>query len=92
MHELLWKLVYGDVTQETDAVGNSQIEGSFDQNDECLKNLKPLAKVHDADGRPLQGWFRFCDVFTVMPLIILCKTIDITDEVKTFLKFTLLTL
>ena len=62
-------------------VENSQVEGNFSENDECLKNLKPMEKVLDEYGKPLQGWFRFCDVFSVMPLVIICKTVDITDEV-----------
>ena len=62
-------------------VENNQVEGNFSENDECLKNLKPMEKVLDEYAQPLQGWFRFCDVFSVMPLMVICKTVDITDEV-----------
>lgn len=83
LHELIWKLVYGNGTNQkmSSTVENSQVEGNFSENDECLKNLKPMEKVLDEYGKPLQGWFRFCDVFSVMPLVIICKTVDITDEV-----------
>ena len=83
LHELIWKLVYGNGTNQkmSSTVENSQVEGNFSENDECLKNLKPMEKVLDEYGKPLQGWFRFCDVFSVMPLVIICKAVDITDEV-----------
>ena len=88
MHELLWILLYGDITQqETSATADdsqmtTELEESVYKNDEWVKHLKPVANVCDEDGHPRPGWFRFADVLMVMPLSVLCQTIDMTERVK----------
>ena len=88
MHELLWMLLYGDISQQKtsraadDSQMNTELKESFDQNNEWMKHLKPLEKVCDENGQPRSGWFRFSDVLMVMPLSILCQTIDMTERVK----------
>lgn len=89
IHELLWMLVYGDDSQQeisdedNDSQANSDLEESLDRSDNWMKCLKPLAKVCNDDGTPLRGWFRFSDVLSVLPVSILCRTIDIAGEVST---------
>lgn len=88
MHEFLWMLLYGNVTQQetSNAIGDSQtnrdLEQGLDDNDDWMEHLKPVASICNEDGQPLRGWFRFCDVLLVMPLTVLCKTIDIGEKVK----------
>lgn len=82
-------LVYGDDSQQeisdedNDSQANSDLEESLDRSDNWMKCLKPLAKVCSDDGTPLRGWFRFSDVLSVLPVSILCRTIDIAGEVST---------
>ena len=82
-------LVYGDDSQQeisdedNDSQANSDLEESLDRSDNWMKCLKPLAKVCNDDGTPLRGWFRFSDVLSVLPVSILCRTIDIAGEVST---------
>ena len=99
IHELLWQLVYGEVSSDTSDVdepgaSDTQEEALFESDDpaatenedyEWIKHLKPMNKVCDEAGEPLQGWFRLADMMPVMPLNILCKTVDITEEVSLFL-------
>ena len=81
-------LVYGDICQQetSDEDFESQMysgmEESLDHSDNWIKFLKPLAKVCNEDGTPLLGWFRFSDVLQVMPVTILCRSIDIAGEVS----------
>ena len=97
IHELLWQLVYGqvshktsDVTEVSESKSSAEQELSDDCNDEVtrnlddewIKHLKPMPKLYDDARQPLHGWFRMGDVLLVMPLEILCKTMDITEEVK----------
>ncbi|XP_044181643.1 general transcription factor 3C polypeptide 1-like isoform X7 [Acropora millepora] len=93
IHELLWMLVYGDDSQQeisdedNDSQANSDLEESLDRSDNWMKCLKPLAKVCNDDGTPLRGWFRFSDVLSVLPVSILCRTIDIAGEIEGFDEF-----
>ena len=97
IHELLWQLVYGQTAQKTsDVIDENESKASAEQelsgdrddqvntnlDDEWMKHLKPMPKLYDDARQPLHGWFRLTDVLLVMPLEILCKTIDITEEVK----------
>ena len=76
--------MYGHATPElldTPSEMTRDMGKSLEENDEWMKHLRPLAKVYDGDGQPLQGWFRFSDVLRVMPLSILCRAVDNTEEV-----------
>ncbi|XP_068737049.1 general transcription factor 3C polypeptide 1-like isoform X2 [Montipora capricornis] len=90
IHELLWVLVYGDICQQETSNEDfesemySGMEESLDHSDNWIKFLKPLAKVCNEDGTPLLGWFRFSDVLQVMPVTILCRSIDIAGEIEGF--------
>ncbi|XP_022784579.1 general transcription factor 3C polypeptide 1-like [Stylophora pistillata] len=98
IHELLWQLVYGEISSNTIDVNEpkpsgTQEEALFESDDptatenkdyEWIKHLKPMCKVFDEAGEPLEGWFRLADVMPVMPLNVLCKTIDITEEIEGF--------
>ena len=94
IHELLWQLVYGQLTQNTsdiiDVDGHkSTAEQQVDcanqvtrnMDDEWINHLKPMSKLCDEARQPLPGWFRMADVLLVMPLDILCKIMDVPEEV-----------
>lgn len=97
IHELLWQLVYGQVAEKTSDIMDvddskspaeqsadceDQVSRNLDDDHEWIKHLKPMPKLNDEAKQPLRGWFRMTDVLLVMPLEILCKTIDVTEEVK----------
>lgn len=90
--------MYGEVARETSDVtdvdeskASAGQELSLDHDhqvtrnldDEWIKHLKPMPKLYDEARQPLHGWFRMADVLLVMPLETFCKTIDISEEVRT---------
>ena len=78
-------VIDGDEPKST----GKQQESLLDSNDpvtnsedyEWMKRLKPMPRLCDNAGQPLHGWFCLADVMLVMPLNILCKTVDITEQV-----------
>lgn len=71
-------------TQEEALFESDDPAATENEDYEWIKHLKPMNKVCDEAGEPLEGWFRLADVMPVMPLNILCKTVDITEEVSLF--------
>ena len=69
--------------QELSLDHDNQVTRNLDDDHEWLKHLKPMPKLHDEARQPLHGWFRMADVLLVMPLEIFCRTIDISEEVRT---------